>query len=112
MINYLKAVSLTGLSFFAVLMALSYFMSKEEINRDNNNTLALANILIQASASTISEALINLPRSFINKYNTTAQIRINRSKLIDTIGYGIPSCFSRYIILFESLQFCNCNLYR
>jgi hypothetical protein len=32
MINYLKVVALTGLSFFADLMALSYFMSKEEIN--------------------------------------------------------------------------------
>jgi hypothetical protein len=32
MINYLKVVALSGLSFFAVLMALSYFMSKEEIN--------------------------------------------------------------------------------
>ena len=34
MINYLKVVAITGIGFFAVLMALSYFISKEEINMD------------------------------------------------------------------------------
>ena len=34
MVNYLKVVAITGIGFFVVLMALSYFISKEEITMD------------------------------------------------------------------------------